>query len=563
MKVSDNSLKHTEEDVDVGSLNLELDFDSPVQTEVPENDLDFFSDVKEEREMKSLLKPKAGRIVLSVFYVLIFCGLFTLIIYNNYMNRIKYPEQEVVEYSKTGMYCLENWVNSLVALSPEYSGDAESYIAKEVVYANGNKYKLDFISKVLGTIKYEPYQVKAKNIYGNDMIDRNTDEVVYIDSYVSKGEAVRFSHITYDRIQIDDEKVKRLLEEEELKVGDVDYSNKLVNVFCRYMSELDWNNVPVITRQRIPCMEGTLETGYTMLQDEEIYIDKLLFSSDSFYNLVDRFSLSAYKAVKDKEMKPKKKWRKWNKKPYAERRELEEPVKYNPKNMCSKIWCGTYYLQNEYTTVDENGNIITGIRAELGDGTFENPASYNTGIITYVLKNEKNEQGEKELVKYPIKVELIEYGVSEDAITWFENKDIRNRGIDITSEVQYCYYVFRVTNMSDKELTIKDNSAICDKNANLSPRTGELYGLQNKVKLQPDEVGIIETWNKSTELNKKYIIWGKDFKRREEPVWFRFLAGDLEDNTEEKGVTLNKTRHGDDIESTETQINTEEVPSTE
>ena len=32
------------------------------------------------------------------------------------------------------------------------------------------------------------------------------------------------------------------------------------------------------------------------------------------------------------------------------------------------------------------------------------------------------------------------------------------------------------------------------------------------------------------------MIWGEDFARRSDPVWFRLLAGDLENEDEYKGV---------------------------
>ena len=67
-----------------------------------------------------------------------------------------------------------------------------------------------------------------------------------------------------------------------------------------------------------------------------------------------------------------------------------------------------------------------------------------------------------------------------------------------------------------------------------------------QITLKPDETAVIESWSRSTELNKRYVIWGSDFKRRVEPVWFRVLAGDIDDPSEDKGVLLNKTRHGEE-----------------
>ena len=174
------------------------------------------------------------------------------------------------------------------------------------------------------------------------------------------------------------------------------------------------------------------------------------------------------------------------------------------------------------------------VRPQLGDGSFESPASISTPVITAVLQTDKNGK----TIEKPIKVELVDFGVSEDALVWFQSKDPQNRGYNLETEVQYCYSVFKVTNLSDTELVVKDNSSLSDKNVNLSIRTGTIFGLTSELKLKPDETGYIDSWGRSTELNKKYLIWGSDFARRKDPVWFRVLAGDLEDKSDDKGVHI-------------------------
>ena len=143
------------------------------------------------------------------------------------------------------------------------------------------------------------------------------------------------------------------------------------------------------------------------------------------------------------------------------------------------------------------------------------------------------------MVAKPVKVKLIDYKISQKALDYFQSKDERNRGYDIKSDVQYISYTFEVTNLSNEELTIYDNSSLSDSLANLAPRTGTVYGLQSSVTIKPYETGIIESWGSSTALNTKYLIWGSDFKREQSVVWFRVLAGDIDDSSENKGVTLN------------------------
>lgn len=524
------------------------------------NDIDdFFSEPKNEKV--ELDKPSTGRIVGSVFMGLFISSIISLVIFVLYMNWIKYPPEESISRESTGMYCLENWVDSLVSM--ESLGE-ESYIAQEVVYANGNENRVNFYTKMLGTISYSPDEVEVNNIYGNTMIDRKTKKVVVRESTIKENEEVTFSYIDYDSIEFDktaEAEIKKLMKESKVKYGCADYNNKMVDIFCKYMLSLDLDELPIKSIKRVPNMklvkqeneDGTVLESYYMTDDEDVYIDQLLFSSKEFYDLLDRFSVTAANAS-GKELKPTEKWSKWNTLNEENKSKTDEPTKYNVKKIVNRQWCGVYYLKNDAVVYDENGNIISkGIIADLGDGSLENPAAIGTSILTSVIK--KNSKGK--YTKYPIRVRMVEYGVSEDAISWFESINEKNRGIDISSEVQFCYYKFEVTNLSNKTLTIKDNSALCDSSAMLSARTGTIFGVKDKIKLKPDETGIIESWNKSTELNKKYVVWGADFERQESLVWFRVLAGDLEDTSENKGVTLNETRNGTSDE-TETE-NTETI----
>lgn len=512
----------------------------------------------------ALGKPSAARIVGAVFTGLLFTGVIGVGVYGGYLNLIRYPKALEVTEENTGIYCLKNFEDKLKSM--ESTGEG-SYISQEIKYANGDKDKINFYKKMLGTVSYESYLLEGVNVYGNTLVDRK-DNVVYDSSSVTEGEAVKMHYIDYSRVPMDRNTISILMDEHKLKVGDVDYPSKLVNVFCEYMGSLNKKKLPIKTVKRVPYM---LKDGnkYVMMPEEDIYLDRILFSSKDFYDCMDRFAVVASsigeknpeweewnkKSDEEKsnveepsrellEISPTDEWLEWDKLTTAEKANVEDvPVKYDWKKMLDKSWCGTYYLQNEYTTKDLDGNTVRKeISAEVGDGTIENPAGLNTDVVTSVILTETD--GDKIVEnKYPIKVRMIDFGVSEDAIRWFESQDVRNRGLDVSSEVQYVYYTFEVTNMSDKELTINDNSSLSDKNANVASRTGVMYGITESVTLQPDETEVIESWSRSTELNKRYVIWGADFARRAEPVWFRVLAGDIDDPSEDKGVTINNTRH--------------------
>lgn len=485
------------------------------------------------------MTPSTGRIlatsILGVVVSIIFCTI-VIILYNNW---VKYPPKMEIPKEKTGIYCLSNWETSLENM--ESLGE-NSYIAQEVNYANGNELKLNFCKKMLSTVSYTPAITTQKNIYGNEYIDIETNKTVSIPSTVEEGEEVTLSYIDYDSIEIDEAILEEIMKNRNIKLGDVDYENKLVDVFCEYMLGLDYSSIVKTEIVHIPSMSKNVETGeFYITEEEDIFIDKLLFSSKEFYSLLTRFSESAAR-VSGQELEPTLEWLEWNSMSDEVKNTLKEPNKYYYKQQISNTWCGSYYLQNEYQLVDSQGNVIqTGISANTGDGSFNNPAGLDTSVLTVAFYEYKDEYGNIIEEQIPIKVTLREYGVSEDAITWFESKDERNRGIDVTSEVQYCYYKIEVQNLSDKTITITDNTALCDKNVNCSSRTGTMYGLTDTVTLQPDESAIIESWNRSTELNRKYVIWGQNFSRKAEPVWFRLLAGNIDDPTDEKGVYTNTT----------------------
>lgn len=499
--------------------------------------------------------------------------------YGIYYNCIRYPWQMKEDITTSGLGGIERWLSAINTYSNEdirgQTGE-DSYLAKELEYANGNEKKIEFIKKMISTVNYVPNQVIAKNIYGNTMINRKNDRIVYTDSLVNgEDEKVTIKYINYDKVPLDEEKIKEIVSNNKLTLGLGDYSNGLVDAFCEYMISLDEEDIPLASANHLPSM--VIDGGkYYMTGEEDVFLDKALFSSEEFYGLLERFSEVAAKGMvnpdwtawsklsdADKEGKTEpvkileelpttSAWSEWNAKSDEEKKTLEEPDKYEASRVMSTSWCGAYYLLNEYESVDSSGNVVNKqVEAEVGDGTIENPASLNTGVVTSMFVSTTDSNGNITRVAKPIKVKLIDYKVSQDALNYFETKDIRNRGYDIKSEVQYASYTFEVTNLSDDTLTIYDNSSLSDELANLAPRTGTVYGLQSSVTLAPYETGVIESWGCSTELNTKYLIWGGDFNRELPVVWFRELAGDIDDPSEDKGVTINNKEETEEVEETE------------
>ena len=471
---------------------------------------------------------KAGKVLACVGIWLLVGVLIFVEVGSWYTKHVRFPEEEEVDYKSTGIAALKDFEDNVHSFSlPE-----TYYLYKETVFANSDKSKTAFLNKIAGTVSYKSDTVNAKNIYGNDLIDRKTMLPATRDSFVEEeGEEVTLSYVDYSKIDFKPEKLDKLITDYGLTKNDVNYANTVVNLFCDYISTEE--TLPLKSERRVPSLEKE-NGGYVVTKEEDKYLDIKLFSSKEFRECEELFTKTLGEKVAGKEFKVSEEWSKWNKLAKVEKDNALEPMKYGKLTM-SISWCGAYYLENEYYSSDDKGKKIKEqVRPQLGDGSFKSPASISTPIITAVLQTDKNGK----TIEKPIKVELVDFGVSEDALVWFQSKDPQNRGYNLETEVQYCYSVFKVTNLSDAELVVKDNSSLSDKNVNLSIKTGTIFGLTSELKLKPDETGYIESWGRSTELNKKYLIWGSDFARRKDPVWFRVLAGDLEDKSEDKGVHI-------------------------
>lgn len=547
---------------------------------------------KPEKKVESITNTKPlftwYKILFAVIIGLSMVGLIFVVTGVWYTNNLRYPPQQEIDYAQTGMCALEGYAEKVHNLE---GIDESSYLPQEILYANSNKEIEDFMYKIASTVSYDSDVIDAKNIYGNNMIDKNTLEVVQEKSPVVEGEEISTFYVDYDAIDFNKAKIKQLMAEEELKLGDVDYQNRLVPIFVRYINGL--SELPIKEVRRVPNIQKiSVDMGedlppvdsYVVLPEEDIFFDTELFSSEEFYNCLDRFSslagdsvgtdikrqgfsgwgrtakvgslpkVNEKNAVSFGSLQESQEYLDYMALSPEKQANMEKPARYGYKNTIVRDWCGAYYWANYVSPNEEEPGEVT---PKLGNGTKEDPANFNTPVVTTMFDEEGNE--------IPIRVTLKEFGVSKKAIDWFENKDIQNRGFNLNSGVQYCYIVFDVTNLSDKEVTIKDNSSLCDVNANLSVRTGTLFGLQDSVTLAPDETGTIESWSRSTELYLKYVIWGADFERRAEPVWFRLLAGNKEDTSQYKMVHVEGSTEPEDGvepgEDLESGVDTDETVS--
>lgn len=172
---------------------------------------------------------------------------------------------------------------------------------------------------------------------------------------------------------------------------------------------------------------------------------------------------------------------------------------------------GIHYIQTEY---DGKGSKIF----RVGDGSFERPAGIGTTIITKALGDDGK--------FHDVEVALIAYWIDQDAIDYAETFSTRNRGFTTVSVVQLITCEMTVKNLEANPITIQSEFTLCDKNSNISSRTGTMYGFSgDSITIEPEETVTINDWYSSTELKQKYACWGKNFGREYSVLYFDALAG--------------------------------------
>lgn len=288
---------------------------------------------------------------------------------------------------------------------------------------------------------------------------------------------------------------------------------------------------------------------YRLADDSEL--DKLLFSSEEFHKLLDTYGtiIANYEALHEDERiaeekaehdklvaSYKSKLEKMQAEAIANGVSEEEAKKiklpdeemilewveperkfangYTPELVIPYTWCGAYYAQNEYKGTSNKD-------AQVGDGSFELPAGIGTTVITKALC----EDGKF----HDVKVTLESYYIGKNAIDYAISFSEKNRGFDPTAPVKLICYEIRVENLEDEPITVIADMFLSDEHSNQSAKTGTMYGFYSKATIPAGGADIINDWATSTELDQKYVCWGKSFQRQYPVVWFKLLAGSGEE----------------------------------
>lgn len=453
------------------------------------------------------------------------------------------------------------------------SEKGDSYLAQEWSYANNNQVREDFIKKVCSMIKFSYPQEQQMSTKGKPMTDKSGNPIM-VESYMNNGEKVIITLPDYSEIGKIMKNDKEYIEEmgilENIKQTDYDFQDKCFDLMLTYIVTMD--EIPTTNKEvTIPISGGGIK--------DDIDLDNILFASDAFHNMSDEFDkiMTGFTGVTTEKYTEKEEvhnpeydewykifkerydsdngifdkntslWEPWyvyneknevqldengNKKVryYSVKdangndwiqpsktiwqdveKEREVPVEYIPEKAVPYCFLGAWYAQNKY-----DGDVPSDVR--VGDGTIEHPAGVGTPIITHV----KGTDGKY----HDVKVTLKGYWVGEDAIDYAVSFSEKNRGFDPKSPVQLICYEIELENLENKDFTFDSEMMLCDKSASRTGRTGTMYNFTYEdVTVKAKEKVIFNDWATSTEIEQKYVAWGKSFNREYETVFFKVLAG--------------------------------------
>lgn len=426
-----------------------------------------------------------------------------------------------------------------------------AYLAQEVVYSSNNPLYSDAKSAILSSAGYSYPQVKDNNLFSSSSIrkaDLNKDGVEITRTLIDwKGTEVDSSLLQksvseWAKTDQGKKAAKSIAQGEKgaekgdtqegtkegaeegaerggigtLSANSPTYSKDTAEIAAIYLKNLvskgDYKKIS--TKTNIDSLFDR-KTGY-LQASEDALLDKNLFSSEDFYNYLKKLSSRLWVMTPDK-VKDIAEGAKGEKDNTGSMgglllsTSMEVPGRWK----MDTSWVGAYKMTNGKTQT----------RPRSGDGSIMKPAVVGTPV-TYAQGIEvTNDKGEKTTKQVPISVQLTEFRVGQDAIKWYESKDSRNRGFDPRSEVVQVGLVFTVTNLSNEEVTIHDDSSLANASGDVTGRTGSVFGLKDQVKLKPGESGNIESWTGTTGITDKYIIWGKSYQdaKKVKPAYFAVL----------------------------------------
>lgn len=487
------------------------------------------------------------------------------------------------DYATSGRYAYDQLQAALNDYSPETLDtligieEADSYLAQEWAYVNGVKLREELITKVCSLVKFDYPMVDQKNASGGVVTDAS-GQAVKVASSMNGGEKVTVTVPDYGAICESLDENAYIIEQmyEQIDVKSYEYNDAMANLLCQYI--LDYADIDNHTKQ-VEIQLNLKKNNGVMFFESDDELDKVLFSQPEFWDLCTKFSqiclgftgfkdeyytttefihnpeYDEWKVIFDqyfnadggKFTKGVSKWEPWylrdesnvilkdengenivnyysvklddgsdwvqpdeNVKMDLEHvRQIEDTWVEETGIMFN--WIGTWWIQNEYKGL---GTTIF----RVGDGTKDNPAGIGTPIITKVLCQDGK--------YHDVRVTLLGYWIGDNAIQYCQKFDKRNRGFVSESTVKLITFEVKVENLEGSTIVFDvSEMALADKYGSPSDRTGTMYGFSETATIKPHESLIINDWANSTDIEQKYVIWGKTFNRQFQAVYFDALAG--------------------------------------
>lgn len=556
------------------------------ETSLSETETEEIPQTQEETSLAQQPKKKMSlKAKICVAGIVLLAGAGGITTYNR-ISGSNVQDNIPIAYEYTGCYALDTFKELVRGYDKtgleEYLGGT-SFIAQEWDYTNSDELRQNFVKSVCSYF-----------------------DIVYPEgSNMTENENCTITVVDFDKLSKTMEEDEETIREMYLKAGynekDYDFSYNMTNLMLDYLlqkGQLPTKNVEIniplkSNAQANVDAEGKEVYVDTYVVQDDIAVDKALFSSDELHAMCDKFSTIAVKWQDTKKGKVESfvdnpKYKKWAEKlskitkhyedkgkkypdtsklyeydkktmklkkdkkgNYIEVKKPDEKIvkvvngeidnPYLPETYIPYTWVGAYYCQYEY-----NGE--GGIRASFGNGTQDAPAGIGTEIITKAI----DIYG----VAHDVKVSLTGYWVGSDAVDYAVSFSEKNRGLSGDSIVTLICYEVEIENLEDKDITIESDLCLVDRNGNQSSKTGSMFGFKSMSVIPAHQKVVLQDWATSTEMVKKYVVWGKSFSRQYDLVWFNLLAGD-KSNSGKKDEDLQSDENGSAVTLQETPT---EVP---
>ena len=489
-----------------------------------------------------------------------------------------------VDYEQTGRRAVDEYISLVKKFDyekmnkqgEEEFSDGISYIGMEQEYANSGEAQLQFLSKVFGVVDVKYPEIAIQSNKGGDYVDKAGNKSM-VESPLTDGEPVKVTivdwnalatSITGNAVSIADS-----FRANGYSKDDLDITNKLSTMFCQYINslselpttEVEWTPEVEDIGQEVGEGKEKKTVPFYILKSDGL-LDNIILGSDAYHACLDAFGKAATSwtpTVKQSYIGTNPKYTKWKKQykkitRYCKKKKKSYPggkklIKYNKKMQLQKYkkgkkkgeyiyikkpkkkatltrdvdnpyvpevylpytYLGSYFAQNGYN----NGQ--TKVMPLLGNGTFQQPAGVGTPVLTKVRATDGK--------FYDCRVTLTMYVAGQSAINYAARYSEKNRGFLSNNTVQLSCFEVNVENLSGKTITFNEDLALCDERNDMSPRTGLMYGFKMKGKAKAGETITLQSYLVDTDLANKYLVWGKSFERRYEPVWFRVLKNNVDE----------------------------------